>query len=388
MKKPLCGLGAAVLTVALSTGPAIAQEAQLPPVMVWSAYDLGSSGYTEASSIANALQEKFETRVRIVPSGTSIGRLLPMLTGKVDYGFLANETFFASEGLFDFANQSWGPQDIRVLLGRPATVGIAIAGDVGAKSVADLAGKRVGFVKGNPSINIKTDAYLAFGGLSRDDVEVVWFGSYGAMNDAMLTNQIDAMGMTPTSSFARQLEASPRGLFWPSFDPENKKGWAAATKVISFAEPAMQTTGVGISEEQPVWMLGYRYPMIVTYAEHDADEVYSLVKAIDESFDLFKDAVAGLQHWQVSHSILPPADAPMHEGAIRYAKEKGYWSDRAQQWQDARLKRFEAVSQAWDQALQEFSQLRARKAAAGEKIDAEEQWPIFWTDYRRSQGLD
>ena len=85
---------------------AVASDAKLPKSMVWSAYDLGSSGYAEASGIANALQKKYPTRIRIVPAGTSIGRMLPMATGKVKYGYLANEAFFAAEGTFDFADQS------------------------------------------------------------------------------------------------------------------------------------------------------------------------------------------------------------------------------------------------------------------------------------------
>ena len=117
-------MGAAAAGLVFLTGPkAIAQDIKLPPSMVWSAYDLGSSGYAEASGIANALQTKFKTRIRIVPAGTSIGRLLPMLTGKVQYGFLANEAFFAAEGTYDFGVQSWGPQDLRVVLGRPSSVG-------------------------------------------------------------------------------------------------------------------------------------------------------------------------------------------------------------------------------------------------------------------------
>ncbi|MFV0298981.1 MAG: TAXI family TRAP transporter solute-binding subunit, partial [Hyphomicrobiaceae bacterium] len=165
---------------------ALAADAGIPRSMVWSAYDLGSSGYAEASGIANALQTKFQTRIRIVPAGTSIGRLLPMKTGKVSYGFLANEVYFAAEATNEFADRSWGPQDLRIVLGRPSSVGFAVAKDTGVKTIEDLKGKRVGYVKGNPSVNVKNDAYLAYGGLTRKDVNVVWFGSYGTMKDAIL----------------------------------------------------------------------------------------------------------------------------------------------------------------------------------------------------------
>ena len=49
-------------------------QAKLPDVSVWTAYDLGSSGYAEASGIADAIMKKQPMKVRIVPSGTSIGR--------------------------------------------------------------------------------------------------------------------------------------------------------------------------------------------------------------------------------------------------------------------------------------------------------------------------
>ncbi len=375
-------MGAAAAGLVFLTSPkAIAQDIKLPPSMVWSAYDLGSSGYAEASGIANALQTKFKTRIRIVPAGTSIGRLLPMLTGKVQYGFLANEAFFAAEGTYDFGVQSWGPQDLRVVLGRPSSVGFAVAKDTGVKTMADLKGKRVGYVKGNPSVNVKNDAYLAFGGLTRKDVEVVWFGSYNAMKDAIIANQLDVMGSVTTSANMRQIEASPRGLVWPAFDPENKKGWEALTKVVSFAEPFKEETGAAISKENPVWMVGYRYPMIVTYAKTPEDEVYNLVKAIDQSFDLFKNTTGSSVNWDVKRSILPPADAPWHEGAIKYAKEKGYWTKEAQDWHDKRLARLEAVKAGWDKAQEEFGKLIADKGAKKEKFDADKEWPAFWEAY-------
>ena len=80
---------AAALASALAL-PASAADLDLPKSMVWSAYDLGSSGHGEATGIANALRKNYGTRIRIIPSGTSIGRMLPMVTGKVTYGFLGN----------------------------------------------------------------------------------------------------------------------------------------------------------------------------------------------------------------------------------------------------------------------------------------------------------
>jgi TRAP transporter TAXI family solute receptor len=376
-----------VLVTALAgvmlAGTAMAEAPKLPKSMVWSAYDLGSSGYAEATGIGNALKKNFGTRIRIVPAGTSIGRMLPMVTGKVKYGFLANEAFFSAEGTFDFAAEQWGPQDIRIILGRVASVGFAVAGDAGVVEMSDLKGKRIGFVKGNPSVNVKNDAYLAFGGLSRADVEPVWFGSYSAMKTALLANQLDAFGSVPGSANMREIEASPRGLAWPQFHADNKEGWKAVTDVVSFASPALEHRGAGLSKEKPAWLMGYRYPMMTVYnSAVTTDEVYNVIKAIDMTFDDYKSTTASSSDWALEKAGRPPYDAPTHDGAIRYMKEKGLWRDQDQAWHDNRLARLNAVLEAWEIAQADFHDWRVAEKAKGNKINAKKEWPAYWNKYR------
>jgi len=382
MTRTLAALVAGV-SVAAFAGTAVADghAPKLPRSNVWTAYDLGSSGYAEAAGIANAFQKKYKARVRIIPSGTSIGRLLPLVTGKAKYGYLANEAFFAAEGTYDFASPEWGPQDIRIIAGRIATVGFAVAKDSGVVEIADLKGKRVGFVKGNPSVNVKNAAYLAFGGLTPDDVQQVWFGSYGAMKTALIAGQLDAFGSVTSSANMREIEASPRGLHWPQFRPGNKAGWKAVTDVVSFAAPAQETRGAGVSAENPVWLVGYRYPMITTYARTSEDEAYNMLKALDLAFDDYKNTTASSFNWEVKKSANPPYDAPAHDGAVRYMKEKGYWTAESEAWQNARSARLAAVIEAWDNARGEFDDMRVAEKAKGNRIN-EDKWPAFWDEFR------
>lgn len=347
-----------------------AAQAKLPDTSVWTAYDLGSSGYAEASGIADAIMKKQPMKVRIVPSGTSIGRLLPLKQGKANYGFLANELYFAAEGTYDFAVPAWGPQNVRVVLARPAANAMATAGDIGVKAIKDLKGKRIGYVKGNPSVNVKTDAYLAFGGLTRADVQVVWFGSYNAMKTAVINNQLDSFSSVTTSANMREIEASPRGLAWPPFPPSDKVGWDRIREVADFFEPYRETVGAGISKEKPVDLVGYRYPIIATYANTSADEVYSLVKAIDESMDLIKNITGSSKNWAPDIAGKPPADAPWHDGAIKYLKEKGIWTAEHQAWQDKRLARLKKLEAGWADAQKKF------------KGQGDAAWVKFWDDYR------
>jgi len=234
-----------------AVGPALADDApKLPRSMVWTAYDLGSSGYAEAAGIANAFQKRYRTRVRIIPAGTSIGRILPFTTGKATYGYLANGAYFAAQGTYDFAAPEWGPQDIRVVIGRLATTALGTAGDIGVKEISDLRGKRIGFVKGNPSVNVKNEGFLAFGGLTIDDVQQVWFGSYNAMKTAVIAGQLDAFSTVTTSANVREIEASPRGLTWPQFRPENKEGWDKARAAFDEMRLAEQAKGNKVGDDE------------------------------------------------------------------------------------------------------------------------------------------
>src|SRR3546814_18431052 len=90
-------------------------------------------------------------------------------------------------------------------------------------------------------------------------------------------------------------------------------------------------------------LIAYRNPMIVTYARQSADEVYALTKAMDEVFDDFKVTTGSADSWAIAIAGNPPADAPWHDGAIRYLKEKGVWDAEAQAWQNQRLARLQTV---------------------------------------------
>lgn len=369
-------LGAIASAIA---SPAIAQK--LPDNSVWTAYDLGSSGYTEASAIAEAMMKNSAIKVRIVPSGTSIGRLLPLKQGRATYGYLANELYFASEGLYDFAAPSWGPQDVRVVLARPTTNGLCMAKDTGAKSMKDIKGKRIGYVKGNPSVNVKNAAYVAFAGLTEKDIEAVWFGSYNAMKTAVINNQLDGFSSVTTSANMREIEASPRGLTWLPFPAADKEGWARAQKILDFLEPRKETLGAAVPAGG-VELIGLRYPMITTYASTSADEVYAICKAVEDSMPAITAATGTGDQWHPKYSGLPRADGPWHDGTIRYMKEKGWWTDDAQKWHDARLARQNKLVAAWPKAQAAFKDHVAAEAKNGNKVEGDEAWEKFWMDYR------
>ncbi len=365
-------LAAAALTVIFGGA---AQAQKLPDTMAWSSYDVGSAGYAQASAIADAFGKKFGTKIRIQPSGSSIGRLQPLLEKRADFGFLATETFFATEGTEDFAARRWGPQDLRVLAGPASSFGLPTAADANIRTLADVKGKRMAYIAGNPSISVKCDAVLTFVGLTRKDVNVIMFPTYAAAMSSIAQGKADATCTTTTPSQMYELQASPRGIHWVDLPPDNKKGWERVAKVAPFLAPRTETVGAGLSAEKPAHMMAYRYPVLVVRADLSADEVYAFMKALDETFDLYKGATAVMPRWKLDQAGTPPIDAPFHEGAIRYLKEKGIWTSEYQAWNDKRVKRLNALRAAW------------QKAQAEGKGKSDQEFAAIWQKLR-NQAID
>ncbi|CAD5268589.1 MULTISPECIES: TAXI family TRAP transporter solute-binding subunit [Halomonadaceae] len=341
------GLISTVFAVLANT----ASAAELPSTMTWTAYDVGSQGHSEASAIADAFGKGYNTRIRIQPAGSAIGRLQPLVSGRADYAFLATESFFATEGSYDFSERRWGPQDLRAVAGRPSTFGVPSAADANIHTLDDLRGQRVAYVAGNPSVNVKCDAILAFAGLGRDDVEAVMFPTHGAAMSSLAEDRADATCTTTTASQLYELEESSRGIRWVDIPADDEEGWARMNQVAPVFQSFRETIGAGLNEESPANMLAYRYPIIVAMADRDEEEVYQFIKSLDESYDLYRDATAAIHRWAIEDSGVPPIDIPFHPGAIRYMEEKGLWSEEMQTWNDNRLARLEALKQAWDSLL-------------------------------------
>ena len=79
-----------------------------------------------------------------------------------------------------FGKKTWGPQPISMAFASigGAGIGLGVAKDTGVKSYADLKGKRIAWVRGAPALNQNAASFLAYGGLTWNDVKKVEFGGW------------------------------------------------------------------------------------------------------------------------------------------------------------------------------------------------------------------
>ncbi len=343
---------ALAVTVAGSFGfsqAALAGDVKLPTTMAWSAYGTTSSGYAQAVAIGNMLKNKHGTSIRVLPGKNDVSRMTPLRDRKIDFCACGAASYFGQEGVGLFAKPDWGPQRLQLLMMSIATFGLGVASakDAGISSPADLKGKRVAWVRGADALNVPTTGILAFGGLSWADVEKVEFPGFKASVDGIINDQVDAAFMSTVTPHAKRLAASPRGIQWPVLSHGDAEAWVRLKKKAPYYQPLTATSGAEISKQAPWQGGGYPYPILVSNSDKSEETVYSLVKAMVEGFDDFKDAAPGAAGWAIGNQNLTWA-LPFHTGAIKYFKEAGIWTDAAEAHNNALLKRQDALAAAWD----------------------------------------
>lgn len=351
-------------------------EERLPKTLFITAYDVGSLGYTLSASIGSALMKKYDIKLRLIPAGESIGRLTTLRAGMATFAFCGDETFFVSEGLYEFATFEWGPQPVRQVWAPPSIQGVLTAADAGIKTPYDLKGKRVAFVPGASSLNAKIESTLAFANLSWKDVVKVELPGYGAALQAIIDGKCDASISGLTHAKAYELERSRRGINWLEYPHKDKEGWERMQRITPWLSLVFGTEGPGLSKERPKEMWQYRYPNGATMAATNPDLVHAFVKALAETYDLYKDAHPEFKQWKPELSGVPPTQVPFHEGAIRYFKEVGVWKPEHDTWNEARLKSLREVEKLWKMAVEE----------ATEKGIKEKDFPKFWMSKRAERG--
>ena len=364
------------VAVLVLTSHAKAGDVPLPSSVTLTAYDTGSSGFNIAVAVGKVLKDKYGTDLRVLPAGNDVARLAPLKAGRAQASAMGIGVYFAQEGVFEFAADGWGPQPTRLLLSATDCNGLTlgVAKDTGAKEVKDLKGKRIGMVVGSPALNQGALAVLAFGGLTKNDVKFVEFSSYGAMWKGMVNNQVDAGFASTIAGQAKEVEASPRGLFFPGAPSSDKAGWARLLKLGPYFSPHKVTCGPGTSEQAPIEMPAYPYPIFMAYAQQPADLMYSLAKAMVANYALYKDAAPGAAGLELKRQNLSWV-VPYHDGAVKAFREAGAWTKEHDAHNRALIKRQDTLIAAWQAFLkakppsdaEEFRKawMAARAAALG-----------------------
>jgi len=348
----------------------------LPERMFWTAYDVGSTGYVQSATISNGLMKKYGVKIRVIPSGTSIGRFMPLLTGAATYANMGDESAFYIEGLYECNAMGLGPQPLRQVLAVPFVTVMAVTRESGITTPDTLKGKRVAWIPGASTLNVKAIATLAFAKLTFSDVTKVEFPSYGSSLKALIEGKVDAAIAGHDAPILYELETSPRGLSHVIYPHKDKEGWTRMQAITPWLAPTLWDDGPGFKKGKPDEVWSYRYPNMATFEKTSAAEVYALAKAINEAYPLYKDAHKMMPFWIAEKAGVPPANCPFHEGAVKYYKEIGVWKPEHDDWNNKLIQHMKEVQKEWDAAVAE---------ATDKGIKAKD-FSKFWVEKRKAKG--
>jgi len=273
-----------------------------------------------------ALANKYVPGVRITAESTAAStencRLLSR--GVLDMGLACMGT------LADLQKQGLDVNKIRLIaVGHTSDVHWIVRKDSDIKSIADFKGKTVAVgPAGSATLNIVSKKHLKAGwGLSFDKFTPKYL-SFTEAARGIRDSTIDAGLIFAGTPIAKLMELSrdvPIRLI-PISTPEFKKLRAQFSNVVPYTIPA------GTYYNVPATQTYVMPQMWVCRTDLPADLVYKILKAVYDH-PKQRDAIHPLARmYNVKNAFKGADGVPVgyHEGAIRYYKEKGIWSKRAQ----------------------------------------------------------
>ena len=343
LKHLMRSAAAAGLALAATT----AHGAELPSTLVTTAYNTGTTGYSQMVAIGAMLKNELNVNLRVLPGKNDVSRLSPVKSGKAQFTATGSDSVYAQEAVFTFGGEKWGPMPVRLLMlnRSDACTNFAVAEDVGVKTMADLKGKRVAWVRGSPALQKATESLLAFANVSLDDVQKVEVGGWAASINGIINGDIDAAITSTGSTFMLKMDASPRGVYHPTIPHSDTDGWSRLQGVVPWYVQGVCTDGPGIPNGRQEGIASI-YPILIGLSNLSDDIAYNMTKAMVENFSAYEKAAPAAYGWALDKQ-LEDFYLPSHDGAIRFLKEAGRWTDKAQANQDKLLQRQAVLADAW-----------------------------------------
>jgi TRAP transporter TAXI family solute receptor len=255
-------------------------------------------------------------------TGGSIDNLNAIRAGSRGVGVAQSDwQYNAYNGTSKFADQ--GPfKDLRAVFSvHPEPFTVVARADSGIKTFEDLKGKRVNV--GNPGSGQRgtMEVLMEAMGWKMSDFKLASELKAAEQSAALCDNNVDAIVYTvghPNGSI-QEASTSCDAIVVPVTG-------AVVDKLVSdnaFYAKATIPGGMYKGTDADVETFGVRATFVAS-AQTDPEIIYQVVKAVFENFDRFKKLHPAFANLDPKEMISAGLSAPLHEGAVRYYKEKGW----------------------------------------------------------------
>jgi TRAP transporter TAXI family solute receptor len=311
---------AAVVAFASFVGPALAQQKFVT---------IGTGGvtgvyYAVGGAICRLMNKnRAETGLRcsVESTGGSVFNVNAIKAGELDFGLAQSDVQFnAAKGEGQFKGNV--DPDLRAIFSvHPEPFTVLARPDVGVKQFADFKGKR--FNIGNPGSGtlLSMEELLKQLGWTKADFALAAELKADEQGTALCDNKIDGFFY---------------GVGHPSAAIQDPT-IACGAKLISLTGPAVDALVKGHPYYAKATIPGGMYAnnpnptetygvlaTVVTSAKVSDDTVYALVKAVFDNFDEFKKLHPAFAILDPKVMITNGLSAPLHPGAVKFYKEKGW----------------------------------------------------------------
>lgn len=344
-----CGSSANEQAVKTSGEGSQEESSEIKSNLIIASSPSGSAYNSTAAGIASVVSKNSDIQVTLQPY-EGPNAYIPMLNaGEVDFGFTNSiDVVWSITGGHGYQMEN---KNVRIVVmgNYPPTNGIVVREDSGIETTKDLVGKKVAYgFAGNQLIQLLVEQHLNSVGLTWDDVEKVPVTSSAEGMEALRDGRVDAtMGLSPYSAATIETDAAVGGLRVlnlgdippEEFDQFPEEIAQSIAEAIPGTRPVVYEN-VGILEGKAATI--YEYPvMLIGTALLNEDTVYEVVKTLFENYEELHPIYSWLESWTPETMFDPNPPAPYHEGAIKYFKEIGVWTEEAEQNHQELLKMVE-----------------------------------------------
>lgn len=285
----------------------------------------GTHTYAIAAGLAGVLQESGVSRATIRPfSGSSV--YLPLLhRGELVLGLNTSiDSYLAYNGLAPYSAPMTNVRALGMMF--PLRIAYMVRADSDLHRVEDLRGQRVVITfRANAALEQLHTSILATGGLTPDDVTPVTVAGLPQAMRMLQEGRADAVPTGLNTSLALEVDAAlADGVRYVTMGEDEARlpeGMPGATVVT--VEPGEQT--VGIERPTRVARVG---DFLNTGVHVSEQRAYDIISAIHTSWAELSSEHAQMR--SVPAEGVAPADFvhPYHEGAVRYFREAGLWTEQ------------------------------------------------------------
>ncbi len=272
--------------------------------------------------LVNKGRKDHGVRCSVESTGGSVYNINTIREGELEFGVAQSDwQYHAYNGTSKFKDKGKF-EDLRAVFSvHPEPFTVVARADAGIKNFQDLKGKRVNI--GNPGSGQRgtMEVVMESLGWKAGDFALATELKAAEQSAALCDNQIDAMVYTvghPSGSIQEATTACDSVLVTVD--------GAAIDKLIgdnSYYRTANIPGGMyrGNDAETKTFGVGATF---VTSAKVSENTVYTLVKSVFENFEAFKKLHPAFANLKPEEMATAGLSAPLHPGAAKYYKEKGW----------------------------------------------------------------